>query len=787
VERGESAQAGAIARQALRRYPGEDSPWHWRFHLLTAEILLNQSDVEKALPLLRVNIPSGPAFAEPRARLLFDRGWAKYQQSDYRDALEILNASHALAAAANLDRLLGEIELRRGATKAHIAAEAPGAEADFRAVLRRNREPFLRASALGNVGVICMKNERYDEAIQLYGETIPLWKSLGAKTQHARELNNLASCYSFLGDPEKALGLLNDAEALAPGAGAALDRQIGLGHIGDCYAGLNRPQDARAQYERALAVARTMTTRYWVSYWLNRLAVISLQLGNLPAAERYNQEAAALGGKLDEPGPKLWPLLNGARIAERKSNPAEAERRYLEVLSRAAQEPDIALDAEAGYAALLDRQGRLAEADRRFQKTLAVVEQKRSKVIRAELRFSYFASLVQFYRQYVEFLSAQSRPLEALRIAESSRGRVLAEKLKMESAGVLDHPDALRKLAAASKTVLLSYWLAPQHSYVWVIAPAKITQIQLPPQPEIERLVDLYRRSIDDLRDPLETGNPAAQKLSEILLQPVEKLLPAGYRVAIVPDGRLNALNFEALPVGVSNPHYWLEDRVVSILPSLTVLAPNRPARRSPADSLLLIGNPLSPDARAYPPLPNAGAEIDAIRDEFPSGAEVHAGPGATPDVYASSQPERFDIIHFAAHATANPVDPLDSAVILSPGKDSFKLYARQIMNTPIGARLVTVSACSGAGARAYAGEGLVGFTWAFLRAGAMNVVSGLWEVDDASTAQIMKAMYRELRAGRSPAEALRAAKLELLHSHGPFRKPYYWAPFELFTRSLAP
>ena len=34
-------------------------------------------------------------------------------------------------------------------------------------------------------------------------------------------------------------------------------------------------------------------------------------------------------------------------------------------------------------------------------------------------------------------------------------------------------------------------------------------------------------------------------------------------------------------------------------------------------------------------------------------------------------------------------------------------------------------------GARAYAGEGLVGFTWAFLSAGAHNVIAGLWNVDD--------------------------------------------------------
>ena len=63
----------------------------------------------------------------------------------------------------------------------------------------------------------------------------------------------------------------------------------------------------------------------------------------------------------------------------------------------------------------------------------------------------------------------------------------------------------------------------------------------------------------------------------------------------------------------------------------------------------------------------------------------------------------------------------------------------------------MTISACYGAGTRAYTGEGLVGLSWAFLRAGAHNVVAALWEVDDASTPQLMGAMYRKLREGAPP------------------------------------
>ena len=63
----------------------------------------------------------------------------------------------------------------------------------------------------------------------------------------------------------------------------------------------------------------------------------------------------------------------------------------------------------------------------------------------------------------------------------------------------------------------------------------------------------------------------------------------------------------------------------------------------------------------------------------------------------------------------------------------------------------MTISSCYGAGAEAYSGEGLVGLSWAFLRAGAHNVIGALWDVSDASTADLMGRIYDELKRGQTP------------------------------------
>ena len=136
-------------------------------------------------------------------------------------------------------------------------------------------------------------------------------------------------------------------------------------------------------------------------------------------------------------------------------------------------------------------------------------------------------------------------------------------------------------------------------------------------------------------------------------------------------------------------------------------------------------------------------------------------GTTATPDAYLRSDPSRFDYIHFVSHAVASELVPLDSAVILSPHgtSDSAKLYARDILSKPLHAELVTISACQGSGVRAYAGEGLVGLAWAFLRAGSRNVIGALWDVSDASTPELMQHLYDGIAAGQPPDVSLRAAK----------------------------
>ncbi len=133
-------------------------------------------------------------------------------------------------------------------------------------------------------------------------------------------------------------------------------------------------------------------------------------------------------------------------------------------------------------------------------------------------------------------------------------------------------------------------------------------------------------------------------------------------------------------------------------------------------------------------------------------------------------------------HGTASDLNPLESAIVLSRGKDGFKLYAEDIIKIPIHPELVTISSCYGAGTRQYSGEGLVGLSWAFLRAGSHNVIGALWETDDEANVKLMGTFYKEMSSKDDLAGALRTAKLELLHSNSFWKRPYYWGALQLYS-----
>jgi Uncharacterized protein conserved in bacteria len=766
--RGLIRQALAVAGRGSRQWKNQpNTEWHWKFRLLEAELLFNPLSPGRSLALLDGAVGSPPS-GELQARYLADLGLARKDPS-------LLDRAHKIASSQGYSSLVLSIQTKRAALDGYTARSEPSLRTAL-AQARAQSDRYLEAGALLDLGFARLSANRFDEAIAWLEQAESVAHAAGAANLREQALGNLGFCYYRMGDFNRAVDSLSLAIRLAREVGDDDNLHRWLNDIGNVYYRRREFGQAVSYYQTAADLAGRVGNESAVAMTLNNLTATSLENGDLPSAERYNKQAGALIAKLQDSESLLHFQLHTAWIEAARRETTQAESSLHAVIDSASRrhEPLVRWEAEAGLARLLHGAGRDGEADTQYRSALATIEKQWSELGEDRHKVTFLAQLIRFYGDYVDFLAGLGQTERAAAVADSSRARVLAEKLGNE-------PGASEAAVHSQKSrpLVLSYWLGPSRSYLWVSGPGRFAQFILPGEARIDELVKQYSAAIERGHDPLTRDNPAGRLLFEALVEPARAALPAGASVIVVPDGSLHGLNFETLIVADPVPHYWIEDVTLAVAPAMGLLQP-APSRRSPG-KLLLIGDPDAADA-AFPPLPHLRQEAEIIARAFPA-LTLLTRQQANPAAYLAAHPGDYSLIHFAAHAVANAESPLNSAVILSKSGEDYKLYAKNVIEQRLAAELVTISACHSAGSRSYPGEGLLGFTWAFLQAGARNVIAGLWNADDAATAELMSEFYARLAAGAAPAPALRMAKLKLLQSEGQNRRPYYWGAFQAFTR----
>ncbi len=785
---GDLVHARGEAHKGSSVFSGYNSEWEWKFRLLEAEILVNQGLSDQALSLLSPPLPTPLAEGDLAIKRATVQGIAFARRDRLEDADRSLQEAEHLSEVHH-SNLAGEVARAQGVV-AVIRDDLVSAGRFFRTSLQIARDQvdhFLELSALVNLGVVAMKEEHYDESLEWSNRAYDLAHGLGVHLTEEKALGNLGLQYYYMGDFERALTMSIEATRQAHELDAEYDEVQWLNQTGLLYYQANELSVAEGYYRKSLSLAEKIQDKDEIVGALSTLALLSVKQGHLDEAERFSRQA--LQSSPGDHSSEISPLFVQGLVAARKEQSQKAEQIFQTVARNPQSDHSQHWEAEESLALLYEHEHRPEDADRQYRTALQTFEAARDSLQHEDSKLPFLANATHLYDDYIHFLVEQGRTVEALQQADYSRARTLAEGLGVlrKTSSVTSAAFSPQEVARRAQATVLFYWLGSEHSYLWTITPRQAVMFHLPPASEIDAAVQSYRNALLGPRDVLQTANPEGAKLFNILVAPAKQAIAPNSRVVIIPDGSLNSLNFETLLVSEPRLHYWIEDVTVMNASSLRLLAASRPSSTTAAGKLLLIGNAVAPN-HEYGELPKATAEIENIEKHFtPAGLRVYTRDRATAPAYLDSSPEQFAFIHFVAHGTASRLSPLDSAVILSKAsaeEDSFKLYARDIIRHPLHAELVTISTCYGAGARAYTGEGLVGLSWAFLRAGAHNVIGALWEVSDASTPRLMDQLYDELKKGRSPEAALRSAKLSLLHSDGVFRKPFYWAPFQLYTGS---
>jgi CHAT domain-containing protein len=152
--------------------------------------------------------------------------------------------------------------------------------------------------------------------------------------------------------------------------------------------------------------------------------------------------------------------------------------------------------------------------------------------------------------------------------------------------------------------------------------------------------------------------------------------------------------------------------------------------------------------------------------------------------------PHAYSVLHVGTHFSLRPGNALRSFLVLGDGSHLMLDTLSALDFT--GLELVTLSACQTAmgGGRTDDGREIEGLSAIVQRRGARQVVASLWRVEDASTAQLMRAMYGALV--RQPADVAAALKqaqasVRTIEHEGahPYEHPYYWAGFVISGAGL--
>jgi CHAT domain-containing protein/tetratricopeptide (TPR) repeat protein len=544
------------------------------------------------------------------------------------------------------------------------------------------------------------------------------------------------------------------------------------------------------------------------SVLLDRAIEISAQAnGPIPSwyAYHYRGRVRLAQGRLEEALADLRVAVRLAR-AWRWSAPADDGMRmgaesWLDRVHSALMDAGNRLYLQTGHTALI-RETFEAAAENRASSLRALVEGR--KAAAESLPSSYWAALLRLQR--AEVLAVRSPTAESASAVLDARAEVAQIEASSASEPAPPVENLLRRTRAKldRDTAVLGFHIGKEASWMWAVDRDGIALYRLPPIETLHPLIQAAAQAIRSGAGDATAGAGLYQALFGSLAPRFQR--KSHWLLAL--DDTLFGVPFAALPVPTieSSParsQFMVERRSVEVIPGVAYwLARDDAAAPHPGMPLFLgIGDPIynfadprlpktaraaSPFdllATAAAPLPRlvaSAAELDACVRAWKGDRILLEGASASRSQIAAQLDRHPDVLHFATHFVPSAEREPQGMIALSlTGRGVAEtLPPAEIALWRTGAQLVVLSGCNSAEGAVLPGTGLLGLNRAWLAAGARNVISSRWAVPDDS-GLLFAALYRNLGpGGLPPAEALRAAQLEMLHSGGWRARPQYWGAY---------
>jgi CHAT domain-containing protein len=481
-------------------------------------------------------------------------------------------------------------------------------------------------------------------------------------------------------------------------------------------------------------------------------------------------------GRIDE-GLEVLKLLKGQELYDFQSRGAAASTDMHVDFTREEQA------LRERYAAALTAAG---EGGEEFERLSRLLETDR-------LSPAEHARLEQMLRNDVSLDEARRRQIQAVLTSGESTQAPADVEHGLQAAGLS------RELRGAGPDAALAVFLLTRnHLRVLVATSKQQIEYQVPiDAADLQKEIGHFLEALSQRSDI----SASSRALYATLVKPLDVAAQAAHanRLVLWLDGALRYVPFAALNDG---RHYLIEKYALQIY-SVPEHRPGELMQSAP-HSLKVRGLGVAQAVPGFDALPAMADELcDVVRGPITGLTQrgsactaMSVGNGALPGLGfadAAFTEARFksvlqdttdySVLHIGTHFSLRPGNVMRSFLVLGDGS---RLSLDAISKLSFsGIDLVTLSACQTAlgGAVSDDGREIEGLSVIVQHAGARQVIASLWQVEDKSTASLMRQLYGHLaKSGVDGARALQQSQLELLAlnigGRRPYEHPFYWAGF---------
>lgn len=673
----------------------------------------------------------------------------------------------------------------------------------------------MKLLAYERLATTLLCNQGYAEALDYFSKSIAISEELGDIYKKASSLEGRGRCYVYQGRLEVGLKDLEEALKLYITGGQLSGENIVSDFLADVYLQKGEQKKAQEMAQQAVKTARTLGP-FAEAFSLEALGKVQLATKDYSGARASFKKSADHFCNIGLHHYAWLPYSEMGYIALTNNEYEIAYEDFKQCLGLAAKwrgpmkylhqrrwiEGYSVHNAYRGIVQTLVKLGRYEEA---FYYTglakgryfIELLNNSNARFplgdhpIAKELQelekrcFSYLHALSDEYldkrdikriEQLQEQLKATEEGYERL-LEELKKQYPQAVSLKIESSCTVSD---IQKVLS-EKDLLLEYFITDKALIIWVITKKDIRPvIKEIEEKQLNKQVSELMGKIDSKKSLSADWSDSAGVLSSNLIAPVKELIEKKTNLFVVPHMALHWLPFEVL-LEYSKLHH---KTVISYLPT-TALLPTLYSKEVKGRSFISLVNPsLPPNFDNLLGLSEHEKGVKRFSKLFPSN-KVYAGQEANKE-NLEKEVGNYEILHIACHGEFHPLDPFLSFLLLSHTEETerfpppWALTATECFSLNLKASLVTLCACvTGRGELSYA-DNFLGFSRAFIYAGASSVLVSLWYVDPESANTLMVYFYEGIaKKGLGKAQSLQRAKLKL-QKEKKYEHPYFWAPFVL-------